>query len=547
MKKSKKAGLILTVGAALFLAAGAPALADETDTISKNVYIGGVNVSGMTEEQATKAVEEKLGKGTGGNYTVKIGDETTTATAENFGMEWTNREVVHEAMEVAKGGNLIKQYKDKKDLQVEPKNFEVAYAPNKQAVKTYVEKLAEEYNRDAEEGDITFANGYPEVTGGETGIAVNVDQSVSSIMKALEGDGTELTVVAEVQKPSVTKEELSQVKDVLGTATTYYGSSYERNTNVEVGASKINGTLIMPGETFSVTAAVTPFNADNGYYPAPSYESGQVVDTYGGGICQVSTTLYNAVLKAELQVDERHNHTMLVSYVDPSKDAAIAEGLMDFIFTNNTDAPIYIYGVGYQGTLNFTIYGHETRDPNRSISFRSETLSQTDASTNVKLVAKSDQNIGYLNQTQSAHQGLEAVLWKDIVNADGTTDTVQVNSSSYQASPAIYEVGIVSPNTQASAAIQTAIANNDLATVQAIINGSYGSTSTAQTEAPETSAPETDAPTTDTPETSAPETNAPETDAPTTDAPTTDAPVQDPSGDMDDNIPADSGEVTVIG
>ena len=547
MKKSKKAGLILTVGAALFLAAGAPALADETDTISKNVYIGGVNVSGMTEEQATKAVEEKLGKGTGGNYTVKIGDETTTATAENFGMEWTNREVVHEAMEVAKGGNLIKQYKDKKDLQVEPKNFEVAYAPNEQAVKTYVEKLAEEYNRDAEEGDITFANGYPEVTGGETGIAVNVDQSVSSIMKALEGDGTELTVVAEVQKPSVTKEELSQVKDVLGTATTYYGSSYERNTNVEVGASKINGTLIMPGETFSVTAAVTPFNADNGYYPAPSYESGQVVDTYGGGICQVSTTLYNAVLKAELQVDERHNHTMLVSYVDPSKDAAIAEGLMDFIFTNNTDAPIYIYGVGYQGTLNFTIYGHETRDPNRSISFRSETLSQTDASTNVKLVAKSDQNIGYLNQTQSAHQGLEAVLWKDIVNADGTTDTVQVNSSSYQASPAIYEVGIVSPNTQASAAIQTAIANNDLATVQAIINGSYGSTSTAQTEAPETSAPETNAPTTDTPETSAPETNAPETDAPTTDAPTTDAPVQDPSGDMDNNIPADSGEVTVIG
>ena len=547
MKKSKKAGLILTVGAALFLAAGAPALADETDTISKNVYIGGVNVSGMTEEQATKAVEEKLGKGTGGNYTVKIGDETTTATAEDFGMEWTNREVVHEAMEVAKGGNLIKQYKDKKDLQVEPKNFEVAYAPNEQAVKTYVEKLAEEYNRDAEEGDITFANGYPEVTGGETGIAVNVDQSVSTIMKALEGDGTELTVVAEVQKPSVTKEELSQVKDVLGTATTYYGSSYERNTNVEVGASKINGTLIMPGETFSVTAAVTPFNADNGYYPAPSYESGQVVDTYGGGICQVSTTLYNAVLKAELQVDERHNHTMLVSYVDPSKDAAIAEGLMDFVFTNNTDAPIYIYGVGYQGTLNFTIYGHETRDPNRSISFRSETLSQTDASTNVKLVAKSDQNIGYLNQTQSAHQGLEAVLWKDIVNADGTTDTVQVNSSSYQASPAIYEVGIVSPNTQASAAIQTAIANNDLATVQAIINGSYGSTSTAQTEAPETSAPETDAPTTDTPETSAPETNAPETDAPTTDAPTTDAPVQDPSGDMDDNIPADSGEVTVIG
>lgn len=552
MKKRKKISLILTACTAFFLAAEGSALADDTETISKNVYIGGVNVSGMTEEQATKAVEEKLGKGTGGNYTVKLGDEEIHATAEDFGMEWTNREVVHEALEVAKGGNLIKQYKEKKDLQVEPKNFDVAYAPNEQAVKTYVEKLAAEYNRDPEEGDITFSNGYPEVTGGETGIAVNVDQSVSTIMKELKGDGTELTVVAEVQKPSVTKEELSLVKDVLGTATTYYGSSYERNTNVEVGASKINGTLLMPGESFSVTAAVTPFNADNGYYPAPSYESGQVVDTYGGGICQVSTTLYNAVLKAELQVNERHNHTMLVSYVDPSKDAAIAEGLMDFVFTNNTDAPVYIYGVGYQGTLNFTIYGHETRDPNRSISFRSETLSQTDASTNIKLVAKADQNIGYLNQTQSAHQGLEAVLWEDIVNPDGSTDTIQVNSSSYQASPAIYEVGIVSPNAQASAAIQTAIANNDLATVQAVINGSYGSTTTPETSAPETtapetSAPETSAPETSAPETSAPETSAPETSAPETSAPETSAPTQDPSGDMDDNVLPDPGQdVTVI-
>ena len=547
MKKRKKISLILTACTAFFLAAEGSALADDTETISKNVYIGGVNVSGMTEEQATKAVEEKLGKGTGGNYTVKLGDEEIHATAEDFGMEWTNREVVHEALEVAKGGNLIKQYKEKKDLQVEPKNFDVAYAPNEQAVKTYVEKLAAEYNRDPEEGDNTFSNGYPEVTGGETGIAVNVDQSVSTIMKELKGDGTELTVVAEVQKPSVTKEELSLVKDVLGTATTYYGSSYERNTNVEVGASKINGTLLMPGESFSVTAAVTPFNADNGYYPAPSYESGQVVDTYGGGICQVSTTLYNAVLKAELQVNERHNHTMLVSYVDPSKDAAIAEGLMDFVFTNNTDAPVYIYGVGYQGTLNFTIYGHETRDPNRSISFRSETLSQTDASTNIKLVAKADQNIGYLNQTQSAHQGLEAVLWEDIVNPDGSTDTIQVNSSSYQASPAIYEVGIASPNAQASAAIQTAIANNDLATVQAVINGSYGSTTTPETSAPETTAPETSAPETSAPETSAPETSAPETSAPETSAPETSAPTQDPSGDMDDNVLPDPGQdVTVI-
>lgn len=518
----KKWGMAFAVGVLLLSMPAGRSEASEAEKISNNVYIGGVNVSGMTAEQAASAVEQKLGKGTGGNYTVKIAEDTLNATAEDFGMEWTNRQVIDEAMKLAKGGNLIKQYKDKKDLQVEPKNFPVEYAPVEETVRSYVENLAEQYNREAVEGELVFYNGYPEVIGGDTGISVNVDQSVADIMKALEGDGTELSITAAIQKPSLTREELSQVKDVLGSATTYYGSTYERNTNVEVGAAKINGTLLMPGESFSVTAAVEPFNAENGYYPAPSYESGQVVDSYGGGICQVSTTLYNAVLKAELQVNERHNHTMLVSYVDPSKDAAIAEGLMDFVFTNNTDAPVYIYGVGYQGTLNFTIYGHETRDPNRSVSYRSETLSQSDPSTNVKLVAKADQNIGYLQQTQSPHQGLEAVLWKDVVNPDGSVETSQVNYSLYQASPAIYEVGIISPNAQASAAIQAAIANNDLATVQAVINGAYGSTTT--TEESESETPDAEG-----------------------DVPESDAPPVDTAGDRDDNVaPGGDEGVTII-
>ena len=110
-----------------------------------------------------------------------------------------------------------------------------------------------------------------------------------------------------------------------------------------------------------MTAAVSPFTAENGYELAPSYESGKVVDSYGGGICQVSTTLYNALLKSELEILERHNHTMIVTYVDPSKDAAIAEGLMDLQFANNTDYPIYIEGYGYGGGTD--IYGIRKRVP----------------------------------------------------------------------------------------------------------------------------------------------------------------------------------------
>lgn len=305
--------------------------------------------------------------------------------------------------------------------------------------------------------------------------------------------------------PVLTAEMLSQMTDVLGSATTdYSASSWGRAKNVENGTAKINGALLMPGESFSVTAAVVPFTPDNGYELAPSYESGQVVDSYGGGICQVSTTLYNAVLKAELQIDSRSNHTMIVNYVDPSKDAAIAEGLMDLQFTNTLDNPIYIAGSAWSGTLNFQIFGVETRPSNRSIEFVSETLSQTDPASNIKLVAKTDQNVGYLAQVQSPHQGLSAVLWKNVYYDGALSDTIQVNSSYYQASPAIYEVGIVTSNQALSSALNTAIASNNLTQVQQLIaNG-------VQTEAPETDPPQTDAPQTNPPQTDAPQTNPPD-------------------------------------
>ena len=201
------------------------------------------------------------------------------------------------------------------------------------------------------------------------------------------------------------------------------------------------------------------------------------------------------MLKAELEVDARSNHTMLVGYVDPSKDAAIAEGVMDFVFTNDKDSPVYIAGAAYYGTLTFTIFGEETRPANRSIEFVSEVLSQTDPATNIKLVAKTDQNVGYFAQVQTPHQGMSAVLWKKIYVDGVLTDTVQVNSSTYQASPAIYEVGIVTGNQALSSALSTAIANNDLTQVQNLL--ANGVPQQTETQAPQTDAPQTDAPQTD--------------------------------------------------
>ena len=496
MRKRVLAG-IAAVAAGILI--GMPVCAQE-EPISDGVFIGDKNVSGMMPDEAAQYVKNEVATLGSTTVTITMGSQQTSATFRELGFSWENTDLVDEISQIGTSGNIIERYKEQKDLQNESAHYEIEY--------TMDESMEAEFNSDPVEGSLHMGDdGYPYVEGGTDGLTLDADATLAQLKEVLsgwkDGDGN-VSVEATVTRtsPALTQETLSKMTDVLGTATTdYSASSAGRAQNVENGTSKINGTLLMPGESFSVTAAVTPFTPENGYELAPSYEAGQVVDSYGGGICQVSTTLYNAVLKSELEVDARSNHTMLVGYVDPSKDAAIAEGLMDLVFTNDQEYPIYIVGSAYYGTLNFTIFGVETRPSNRSISFESKVTSQTDPAQNIKLVAKTDQNIGYLYQAQTPHQGMTAELWKNIYVDGELTDSVQVNSSYYQESPAIYEVGVVSSNQAAVSAMYTAIANNDLNQVQNIITyGVQQQTETPQTQAPQTNAPQTDAPQTDAPQ-----------------------------------------------
>ena len=212
---------------------------------------------------------------------------------------------------------------------------------------------------------------------------------------------------------------------------------------------------------------VTPFTEENGYQMAPSYANGEVVNSLGGGICQVSTTLYLAVIRAELEVTERYNHSMSVAYVKPSMDAAIAEGSKDFKFVNNLDAPVYIEGYAGGGTISFAIYGEEYRPAGRTVTYDSETIETIQPQT--MLTADTESNLGSIQQTQSGHTGYRAKLWK-VVTENGQETREEVNSSYYQMTPNKYKVGVKTDNAEASSAMYGAIALNDLNEVYVVLN-----------------------------------------------------------------------------
>ena len=437
----------------------ATALLHPTRMIMNGITINGIDVGGMTEEEAASKLRSAFADY--GNATITLegqdSSETVSVPASRFGVGWTDVSAVDEAGACGHGTNIIARYKSEKDIQQNGMNFTANMTADEGDILDVLENDCSSFEQEAVDASLTRENGSFTVSPGQSGVVIDHDSSASKIKSVLEdgwtGGNEIIALDMEVSEPNGTAGELEQVKDLLGTFTTSYSSSGEaRCQNIANACGMINGTVVYPGQQFSVLQTITPFTEENGYALAGSYFGQQVVESFGGGICQVSTTLYNAVIRAELQVDERHNHSLIVSYVDPSDDAAIAESSgLDFRFTNNLEIPIYIEGSISGKSITFNIYGHETRDPGRTLAFESETIETTDPEGEA-VYTDNTQQVGYISYT-AAHQGVKARLWK-VVYQDGVEQSREVfNNSTYNAAPkscTVGTLGTVTANLQAA-------------------------------------------------------------------------------------------------
>ena len=331
-------------------------------------------------------------------------------------------------------------------------------------------------------GDIASQFTYQEGSEGKSIVAKKLAKKIKSEFKKWDKKDITIEAEVEVKKPEHSIDELKNCNAKLGTFTTSYGSSStSRSNNISNAASKINGTVLYVGDTFSMLNTVTPFTKANGYYEAGSYAQGKVVDSIGGGVCQVSSTLYNAVLRAELEVVKRNNHSMIVSYVPISADAMISEGGgSDFKFKNNTDAPVYVEAYTAGRTITFNIYGHETRPSGRTIKFENKILQKISPGSDV-VTKDSSQPKSYRKVTQSAHTGYKAEYYKIVYENGVEKQRIKVNSSYYKASPNYVTVGTKEAD-KATEAPKTSAAPAPAPQTQAPVTGG-GATATADASA----------------------------------------------------------------
>lgn len=450
------------------------ARAQGEDRIKDGIYISGLDVGGMTAAEAEETIEEYVDSLQ--NTTVTLltsGGNEVKVTPADMGMTWQNPQVVQEAADIGQDGNIIVRYKMMKDLQHDNVHLDLEFAYDEALIQAVIEQDCTLYDSEAVNAALSRENGEFTIQEGTSGYALDVDASIVFLKEYMLKEWTREPVTIELvvieTKPLGDAEQLSQVVDVLGTYTTSYSSSgTSRSANVANGCRLINGITLYPGEEFSTLATITPFTEANGYYMASSYSGGRVVDSLGGGICQVSSTLYNAVLLAELDVTKRYNHSMIVSYVDPSADAAIAESAgKDFKFVNNTDYPIYIEGVTKNKKITVTIYGKEVRSADREIIYQSEVLEVINPPTDVIYVDE-NQPIGYI-ATESAHIGYKARLWKIVMENGVEVERTQVNSSTYKATPRYATVGVATSDPNAKNEIMAAIGTSSIDHVKNVI------------------------------------------------------------------------------
>lgn len=414
--------------------------------IAKGVYIKGIDVSGLTKEDATKKISSYVSSSIPEEIKLKHNDFETSLSTSQLSIYFNTEEAVNMAYNIGKNGNIFQKNTEILNTLFSKVNIDPGFSIDEEQLKKDLQDISSKLPDKVIESSCYIDNNRLIITKGQAGKSIKVKDSANYITKEInnlnvQNNPLELitedaypnqidldAVYNEVHKDPVNayysqnpyivhpsengmdfaislddaKNLLQEEKDeyviplkvlypsvttnMIGTeafpdllsefSTKYAASNKNRTTNLILASKKINGTVLMPGETFSYNKVVGARTIAAGYKEAPIYVSGRVEDGIGGGICQITTTLYNAVLYANLDIVERSNHQFVPSYAGPSRDATVVYGAIDFKFKNNRDYPIKITCSVSGGIANFKIWGLKS-DNDYEVQITSRTTGKT--------------------------------------------------------------------------------------------------------------------------------------------------------------------------
>lgn len=293
---------------------------------------------------------------------------TLTAKDQDFKLDYKDLELkleaekkVNEALKVGK--DLGFDEKIKRIETSDGENLDIDYDINEEKLDSFIKEIEEKINITARNASIKISGGNYNVTKEQNGSILNSEKAKKEIKEVIfNKDKTNEKIEGEMvaSEPAIKADDLSKINGVLTSYKTSYGnSSSARINNIGVAANKISESLIMPGEVFSYNQTLGNISVGNGFQNAGVIKGDKIEDGIGGGICQVSSTLYQAALNSGVGIKQRRNHSMKVFYLDAGLDAVVYSPSLDLKLVNNYSSPIVIKSYSGNGIVNVTIHGNK--------------------------------------------------------------------------------------------------------------------------------------------------------------------------------------------
>ena len=337
------------------------------DKIFDNVYINDISVGGMSRSEAETILKNDEAYG---NIDIRYDGNSHIYKLKDLGCESEVTEAVDSAYEVGRTGQKLNDFFDyinTKYLKKE-KHFDVKNIVPQDIEEKIYNDIKSSIEKEPKDASISVSASIA-VTRGENGVKIDREKFKTDIYSAIK---PKVDVVVELPiksvEPKVKSEDLNKINGVIGTYKTTFSSHVEgRNENIRLAAEYMNNTLLMPGEIFSYNEKTKLKTAKNGYKNATVIVNGEIEEGLGGGVCQVSSTLYNSVLYAGLEIVQRRPHSIPSNYVAYGRDAVVSDNSIDFKFKNNYDFPIFIKTYTGNTSVTVTIYGDTSKIPNIEI------------------------------------------------------------------------------------------------------------------------------------------------------------------------------------
>ena len=428
----------------------------DTTTFYKGIVVQGIDLGGKTMEQATaavKALEPSLRDKY--NITITYKDKSWKITEDDFAFAFDTDQVLKEAYAYARSGNNEERYKLIDALTTTPKTYQVSHTMTYANLKTKLTEMVKGIAVapvDATVASFDTNTATFSYQDGKNGLSVDENKLYEDTVKIINGAKTGTVELSTAAIPfGVTSAQMKSHMQKLGTFSTYSTNNANGNHNMRLALGRANGLAIQPGATFSFNGMTgNSTNASNGYLKAGAISGGKHIEEYGGGICQVSTTIYGAAIRSNMEIVSRSNHLWPSTYCPIGLDATVSYPYLDFKFKNPTQYPVYLVANMSGTKLTVTFYGYQSPDYDK-IEITSK---QTETVAMPAPIYKTDSSIavGAKKLDVTGNIGRRATAQRIFYKNGAVVKTEALPSSYYSPVAPVYLVGPAAPASSAAPA-----------------------------------------------------------------------------------------------